>query len=84
MGFIYSKLNEFDIANLLADADDDGVVDYLDREPNTPAGTPVDTHGVSLDSDKDGCPDSEDPEPFSTPEHANRKTARTYSLLKTV
>ncbi|MEZ5052544.1 MAG: OmpA family protein [Chitinophagales bacterium] len=67
MGFIYSKLNEFDIANLLADADDDGVVDYLDREPNTPAGTPVDTHGVSLDSDKDGCPDSEDPEPFSTP-----------------
>jgi OOP family OmpA-OmpF porin len=52
---------------LLADADDDGVVDYLDREPNTPAGTPVDTHGVALDSDKDGCPDSEDPEPFSTP-----------------
>jgi len=27
----------------------------------------VDTHGVSLDSDKDGCIDSEDPEPFSTP-----------------
>lgn len=67
LGFIYSKLSELDVANLLADADDDGVVDYLDREPNTPAGTPVDTHGVALDSDKDGCPDSEDPEPFSTP-----------------
>jgi len=67
LGFIYNKLSELDPANLLADADDDGVIDYLDREPNTPAGTPVDTHGVSLDSDKDGCVDSEDPEPFSTP-----------------
>ena len=67
LGFIYNKLSEIDPANLLADADDDGVIDYLDREPNTPAGTPVDTHGVSLDSDKDGCVDSEDPEPFSTP-----------------
>lgn len=67
LGFIYNKLSEIDPANLLADADDDGVIDYLDREPNTPEGTPVDTHGVSLDSDKDGCIDSEDPEPFSTP-----------------
>lgn len=67
LGFIYNKLSEIDPANLLADADDDGVIDYLDREANTPAGTPVDTHGVSLDSDKDGCIDSEDPEPFSTP-----------------
>lgn len=67
LNFVYNKLNEIDPANLLADSDDDGVIDYLDREPNTPAGTPVDTHGVSLDSDKDGCIDSEDPEPFSTP-----------------
>lgn len=67
LNFVYNKLSEIDPANLLKDSDDDGVIDYLDREANTPAGTPVDTHGVSLDSDKDGCKDSEDPEPFSTP-----------------
>ena len=39
------------------DADGDGVVDQLDREPNTPAGCPVDTHGVSRDTDGDGVPD---------------------------
>lgn len=67
LNYVYSKLAEIDPDNLLRDSDDDGVIDRLDREPNTPAGTPVDTHGVSLDSDKDGCKDSEDPEPFSTP-----------------
>lgn len=42
------------------DSDGDGVVDQLDREPNTPAGCPVDTHGVSLDTDGDGVPDCKD------------------------
>ncbi len=42
------------------DADGDGVCDHLDREPNTPAGCPVDTHGVSLDTDGDGVPDCKD------------------------
>ncbi len=42
------------------DADGDGVVDQLDREPNTPAGCPVDTHGVSRDTDGDGVPDCKD------------------------
>jgi outer membrane protein OmpA-like peptidoglycan-associated protein len=42
------------------DADGDGVVDQLDREPNTPAGCPVDTHGVSKDTDGDGVPDCKD------------------------
>jgi outer membrane protein OmpA-like peptidoglycan-associated protein len=42
------------------DADGDGVVDQLDREPNTPAGCPVDTHGVSRDTDGDGVPDCRD------------------------
>ena len=39
------------------DADGDGVCDHLDREPNTPAGCPVDTHGVTRDTDGDGVPD---------------------------
>ena len=42
------------------DADGDGVVDQLDREPNTPAGCPVDTHGVTQDTDGDGVPDCKD------------------------
>jgi outer membrane protein OmpA-like peptidoglycan-associated protein len=67
LNYMYNKIAEIDPNNLLRDSDDDGVIDRLDREPNTPAGTPVDTHGVALDSDKDGCKDSEDPEPFSTP-----------------
>jgi outer membrane protein OmpA-like peptidoglycan-associated protein len=44
------------LANMLQDADGDGVPDYLDQEPNTPAGWPVDTHGVSLKLDKNGVP----------------------------
>ncbi|MDQ6903138.1 MAG: hypothetical protein M3139_09020 [Bacteroidota bacterium] len=44
------------------DADGDGVVDQLDKEPNTPAGCAVDTHGVSLDTDGDGVPDCKDKE----------------------
>ncbi len=44
------------------DADGDGVIDQLDREPNTPAGCPVDTHGVSRDTDGDGVPDCKDKE----------------------
>lgn len=42
------------------DGDGDGVCDHLDREPNTPAGCPVDTHGVTLDTDGDGVPDCKD------------------------
>ncbi len=51
----------------LKDTDGDGVLDILDKEPTTEAGLAVDAHGVTLDSDKDGCPDSKDPEPFSSP-----------------
>ncbi len=51
----------------LKDTDGDGVLDILDKEPTTAAGLAVDSHGVTLDSDKDGCPDSKDPEPFSSP-----------------
>lgn len=47
---------------VLDDADGDGVTDQFDNEPNTPAGSPVDAHGVSRDTDGDGVPDSRDKE----------------------
>ncbi|MCO5247658.1 MAG: OmpA family protein [Chitinophagales bacterium] len=50
-----------------ADDDVDGVDNFYDLEPNTQADCPVDSHGRLLDSDGDGCPDCEDPEPFSSP-----------------
>ena len=49
-------------APVLPDADGDGVTDQFDREPNTPAGAPVDSHGVSKDTDGDGVPDCKDKE----------------------
>ena len=64
LDYAYSELNNPKHMKLpkpiLDDTDGDGVIDQLDREPNTPAGTPVDTHGVSLDTDGDGVPDSKD------------------------
>lgn len=45
---------------ILDDTDGDGVTDQLDREPNTPAGCPVDSHGVTKDTDGDGVPDCKD------------------------
>ena len=42
------------------DTDGDGVADQFDREPNTPAGSPVDSHGVTKDTDNDGVPDWKD------------------------
>jgi OOP family OmpA-OmpF porin len=43
---------------VLPDGDGDGVTDQFDLEPNTPKGCPVDSHGVSKDTDGDGVPDS--------------------------
>jgi OOP family OmpA-OmpF porin len=50
---------------VLPDADGDGVTDQFDMEANTPAGAPVDSHGVSRDTDGDGVPDYKDKEPLT-------------------
>ncbi len=55
-----SKSNNVD----LRDSDDDGVIDLLDKEPNTPKGARVYGNGVSLDSDYDDVPDHVDECPF--------------------
>ena len=64
MDYAYSELNDPHHSKQKApeceDADGDGVCDFLDKEPNTPAGCPVDTHGVTRDTDGDGVPDCKD------------------------
>jgi OOP family OmpA-OmpF porin len=52
------------IKDMLKDSDADGVPDYLDKEPNTPAGARVSSSGSTLDSDGDGTPDHLDKCPF--------------------
>ncbi|MBY5952119.1 OmpA family protein [Algoriphagus marincola] len=52
------------IKDMLKDSDGDGVPDYLDKEPNTPAGARVNSAGTTLDSDGDGTPDHMDNCPF--------------------
>lgn len=52
------------IKDMLKDSDGDGVPDYLDKEPNTPAGARVNSAGSTLDSDGDGTPDHVDECPF--------------------
>jgi len=49
------------------DNDQDGVVNKLDEEPETPEGAPVDAKGKALDSDRDGVADHLDQEPHSPP-----------------
>lgn len=46
----------------IGDSDNDGVTDDLDRCPNTPPGTRVDSMGcpIPVDSDNDGVPDDRD------------------------
>ena len=66
LDYAYSELNQPKHMKLpkpvFEDSDGDGVLDQLDREPNTPAGCPVDTHGVTKDTDGDGVPDCKDKE----------------------
>lgn len=51
----------------LTDDDNDGVLDIMDQELDTPEDCPVDTRGVVLDSDGDGIVDCQDKEPYSRP-----------------
>lgn len=45
----------------LIDSDQDGVPDYLDREPNTISGVTVDTKGRAIDRNNNGIPDELEP-----------------------
>jgi outer membrane protein OmpA-like peptidoglycan-associated protein len=66
LDYAYNELNAPKHMKLpkpvLDDADGDGVTDQFDNEPNTPANTPVDVHGVTRDTDGDGVPDARDKE----------------------
>lgn len=63
----YERVHILDesVEKITKDDDGDGVLNYLDKEPNTPKGTAVNSQGMTLDSDKDGIPDNIDVEPFS-------------------
>lgn len=52
---IDQKINE-----AFKDSDGDGVIDRLDKEPNSPKGAVVYGNGVTVDIDKDGVPDFKD------------------------
>ncbi len=46
------------VEGMLVDSDGDGVADYLDLEPNTPAGALVDSRGRNIDKNNNGIADN--------------------------
>ncbi|RMG80793.1 MAG: OmpA family protein, partial [Bacteroidetes bacterium] len=65
---VYQELDSIkQVLKQLNDSDGDGVVDLIDREPESPAGAYVDTKGVTRDGDLDGIPDFRDRQPYSPP-----------------
>lgn len=70
LDYTYQELQKFNDLEIpppyeLKDKDGDGVPDEFDDESDTPEGCPVNTRGVSLDSDGDGVVDCEDKQPFT-------------------
>lgn len=65
LDYAYSEIRNPRLMRLpkpvLPDSDGDGVTDQFDQE-QTPAGCPVDSHGVTRDTDGDGVPDCKDKE----------------------
>jgi outer membrane protein OmpA-like peptidoglycan-associated protein len=65
LDYAYSEIRNPRLMRLpkpvLPDADGDGITDQFDLE-QTPQGAPVDSHGVSRDTDGDGVPDFRDKE----------------------
>ena len=53
---------QMDVIAMSDDEDGDGISDWNDRCPHTPAGVAVDQYGCPLDSDGDGVPDYMDDE----------------------
>lgn len=50
----FAELENFDYEVLLADQDNDGIMDMVDKCLDTPAGVEVDTTGCPFDTDNDG------------------------------
>jgi outer membrane protein OmpA-like peptidoglycan-associated protein/opacity protein-like surface antigen len=65
LDYAYSEIRNPRLMRLpkpvLPDSDGDGITDQFDQE-QTPAGCPVDSHGVTKDTDGDGVPDCKDKE----------------------
>ena len=63
LDYAYSEIRNPRLMRLpkpvLPDSDGDGITDQFDQE-QTPAGAPVNSHGVSMDTDGDGVPDYKD------------------------
>ena len=80
---VYARYIDGENAMELKDSDGDGVIDQMDSEKNSPIGAIVDSRGVTRDSDKDGCPDHEDPEPYSITSLPIKDCVNTVSFVDT-